>query len=77
MANEPNCWSCKAEFGKPEDVSTWDVRTEVRDGVEVIVERHVEVACPACGKTGSPDPEVSNSFTVDVDPPVPLAEERS
>lgn len=70
------CWNCGATFELPEDRAAWDVRTAVVEGVEVIVERSITVACPACGKSGAgrpdADPEAFNGGREDVDPPEPF-----
>jgi hypothetical protein len=40
---------CGRTFRIPDEPWRWDVNTELRNGVEHVVERHLAVMCPYCG----------------------------
>ncbi len=44
------CVSCGHTFDVADDDPLWSVTTDVVDGAEVIVGRHIEPPCPECGK---------------------------
>src|ERR1051325_10564409 len=41
---------CGRSFEVPDVPWTWDVNTEQRDDGEYVVERHLAVPCPYCGR---------------------------
>lgn len=46
-----DCVCCGAPLAVDPAHPNWSIRTEVRDGVEVVVERHLSILCPQCGRS--------------------------
>lgn len=42
---------CGRDFRIDYEPWAWDVNTEIQNGLEVVVERHLAVSCPTCGRT--------------------------
>lgn len=46
--------ACKATISVDPADDRWSVRTEIVNGVECVVERHLSLVCPMCGRSETP-----------------------